>query len=409
MNALSEADIKTIRCDFPILDTRVHDQPLIYLDSAATSLKPKSVIDGMAHHDLYKTANVHRGVHFLSEEATTAFENARQSVQKFIGAQDSSEIIFTRGTTDSINLVAQSYGRKFLEEGDEILISEMEHHSNIVPWQMLCEEKKCVLKVIPVDKNGDLIWEEFEKLLSHNVKIMSVTAISNTLGTINPIQRLIQRAHDFNILVFVDAAQAVMHEPIDVKNWDCDFLAFSAHKMLGPTGLGVLYGKAEHLNRMPPVQGGGAMIQEVTFAKTTYNTLPYKFEAGTPHITGVLGLALAIDYLNTVGLERIARYENELLKIAHSELSRVEGLQYIGQSKNQSAIVSFVLEGVHPHDLGTLIDFEGVALRTGHHCTQPLLRKFGYTATVRASFAFYNTADEIQRFVNALIKVKRMF
>ena len=406
---LSELEVKRLRLDFPIFETKIHGKPLIYLDSAATTLKPKQVVDVISAHYLYKASNVHRGIHTLSEEATAAFENVRGQVQKFIGAQDASEIIFTKGTTDSINLVAQSYGRKFLEAGDEILISEMEHHSNIVPWQMLCEEKGCVLKVIPVDVRGDLLQDEFEKLLSHKVKIMSITAISNTLGTINPLAEMIRKAHDYNIVVLVDAAQAVMHNPIDVVELNCDFLAFSAHKMLGPTGLGVLYGKAELLNRMPPVQGGGAMIEEVSFAKTTYNTIPYKFEAGTPHIAGVLGLGAAIDYLNAVGLKRIFAYEHELLELARREMQGIEGITWFGQAKQQASILSFVLAGVHPHDLGTLIDHEGVAVRTGHHCTQPLLKKFGFTAATRASFAFYNTQDEVRAFVQALIKVKGLF
>ena len=404
-----EVTIQKIRNDFPIFSTSVYDKPLVYFDNAATSLKPRQVVQVVEDYYLRQTANVHRGVHFLSEAATTAFENVRTRVAHWICAQDSSEIIFTRGTTESINLVAQSYGRHFLKTGDEILITEMEHHANIVPWQMLCEEKGLVLRVAPVTDAGEIDLPKFFELLSSKTKIAAFTFISNTLGTINPVKELIQKAKAVGAVVLVDAAQAVGHLPVDVADLQCDFLAFSAHKMLGPTGIGVLYGRRELLEKMPPVQGGGSMIDDVTFAKTTYNVPPYKFEAGTPHIAGVLGLGAAIDYLQNLGLAQIHARDLYLTNDFAQKLEAIPGLRRVGQAKNHAAIFSFVCDGAHPHDLATLLDREGVAIRTGHHCTQPLLTRLGVTATARASLSFYNTTAEIDRFFAALIKVKGLF
>jgi cysteine desulfurase/selenocysteine lyase len=406
--SLSEIEIKRIRDDFPQLAVKIHDKPLIYFDNAATSLKPNAVIDAVDDHYRFKTSNVHRGIHFLSEQATVAYENARTKIKNFINASHREEIVFTKGTTESINIVAQTYGRKFLEKGDEILISEMEHHSNIVPWQMLCEEKGCELKVIPVSDSGDVLFEEFEKLLSEKTKLLALVSVSNTLGSINPVKEMIKKAHDYNVPVLIDAAQSVAHTPTDVQDLDCDFMVFSGHKMLSPTGIGVLYGKKELLEKMPPMLGGGSMIDEVTFAKTTYNTIPFKFEAGTPHVAGVIGFAAAIDYLNKIGMQKIYNYEKELLDSIEPKLKSLEGLRLIGEAKNKASISSFVLDGCHPHDIGTLIDMEGIAVRTGHHCTQPLLKRFGVPATIRASFSFYNTKEELETFLRALNKVKGM-
>lgn len=402
-------EIAKIREDFPILKRKIHGKNLIYFDNAATSLKPNSVVDVIERHYRFETANVHRGIHTLSEQATAAYELARVKVQKFINAKETHEIIFTRGTTGSINLVAQSYGRHFLKKGDEILISHMEHHSNIVPWQILCEEKGCILKVIPIDDCGDIIFDEYKKLLNAKTKIVAINYISNTLGTINPIKDVICEAHRNKTLVLIDGAQAMAHLKVDVQDLDCDFFAFSSHKMFGPTGIGVLYGKTALLGQMPPADGGGDMIETVTFAKTTYNVLPQKFEAGTPHVAGVIGLGAAIDYLNTFDFEKIHNHEIELLNYATLALQKIEGLKIIGTAKEKSSIISFVIDGVHPHDLATLIDFEGVAIRTGHHCTQPLMERFGITATARASFAVYNTKEEIDEFITAIHKVKGLF
>lgn len=398
-----------IRDDFPILKTKIHDKPLIYFDNAATTLKPNSVVDTIADHYRYKTSNVHRAIHTLSEQATIAFENTRDKVKQLINAKEKSEIIFTRGTTDSINLVAQSYGRHFLKKGDEILISHMEHHSNIVPWQILCEEKGCELKIIPINDDGEIIFEEFLKSLNAKTKLVSITHISNTLGTINPVKQIIETAHKHNALVVIDGAQAIAHTRVDVQDLDCDFYAFSGHKMFGPTGIGVLYGKAELLNQMPPADGGGDMIDTVTFEKTTYNVTPHKFEAGTPHVAGVIGLGAAVDYLNHLSLEKISEYEKTLSDYATKALQNIEGLRLIGTAKNKIAILSFVIEGTHPHDLGTLLDMEGIAIRTGHHCTQPLMQRFGVSATARVSLSVYNTKEEIDIFAKALQKVKGLF
>jgi len=402
-------DINQIRQDFPNLNVTVHGKPLVYLDNAATTFKPQSVINAIETHYFQETSNVHRGVHRLSEVATANYEGARVKIQKFLNARHSHEIILTKGTTESINLVAGTYGRTFLTAGDEIIISEMEHHSNIVPWQMLCEEKGCALRVIPMNDNGELKFEEFEKLLNERTKFISIVYVSNSLGTINPVKKIIDAAHKRSIPVLVDAAQAVSHHPIDVARLDCDFLAFSGHKLFGPTGVGVLYGKAELLNKMPPYQGGGDMIASVTFEKTTYNVLPYKFEAGTPNVAGVIGLGAAIDYVSSIGLNNIADYKKDLLDYATKALQTVEGLKLIGTAKDKTSILSFVIEGIHAHDVGTLVDQEGVAIRTGHHCTQPVMKHFGVPATSRASISMYNTKEEIDTLVDALNKAKKIF
>ncbi len=404
-----DLDVQKIRQDFPNLHVTVHGKPLVYFDNAATTFKPRPVVEAMdAYYQKY-TSNVHRGIHELSEKATAAYEGTRGKVQKFLNARDSREIIFTRGTTESINLVAYSYGRHFLNAGDEILISEMEHHSNIVPWQMLCEEKGCVLKVIPFNDEGELVYEKFERLLTAKTKLLSIVYISNSLGTINPVKKMIKAAHGRGALVLVDAAQAVGHRQVDVQDLDCDFLAFSGHKLFGPTGVGVLYGKAEFLNKMPPFQGGGDMISSVTFEKTTYNTLPYKFEAGTPPVAEVIGLGAAIDYVLSIGFERIAACEQSLLEYGTRALQKVPGLKLIGTAQKKVSILSFVLPGVHAHDIGTLVNDEGIAIRTGHHCTQPVMQHFGVPATSRVSLSFYNTTAEIDRLVEALIKVRQVF
>ena len=402
-------DIKKVRHDFPNLDVTVHQKPLVYLDNAATTLKPKTVIDKMDQYYLTGTSNVHRGVHFLSEQATAEFERARGKVRHFINAAKSSEIIFTRGTTEAINLVAQCLESCYFKEGDEILISEMEHHSNIVPWQFLQESKKCVLKVIPIDDRGTIIYEEFLRLLTPKTKFISIVYISNSLGTVNPVKDMITEAQKRGIPVLVDGAQAMSHRKIDVQQLGCDFFAFSGHKLFGPTGVGVLYGKTAWLNRMPPYQGGGDMISSVTFEKTTYNVLPYKFEAGTPHIAGVLGLGAAIDYLEKLPAEKAAAYEHSLLVYATETLSTIPGLRIIGTAPEKVPIVSFILPNIHPHDLGTLVDEDGIAIRTGHHCTQPVMKHFGVPATSRASLAFYNTKEEIDALVLAINKAKQLF
>ena len=404
-----DLDVKKIRQDFPNLHVRVHGKPLVYFDNAATTFKPRSVAQAMDEYYQKYTSNVHRGIHELSEKATAAYEATRGKVQKFLNARDSQEIIFTRGTTESINLVAYSYGRHFLNDGDEILISEMEHHSNIVPWQMLREEKGRVLKVIPFDDQGELIYEEFERLLTAKTKLLSIVHISNSLGTINPVKKMIKAAHARGALVLVDAAQAVGHRRVDVQDLDCDFLAFSGHKLFGPTGVGVLYGKAELLNKMPPFHGGGDMISSVTFEKTTYAALPYKFEAGTPAVAEAIGLGAAIDYVLSVGYGRIEAYEQSLLEYGTRALQKVPGLKLIGTAKEKAAVLSFILPGAHPHDIGTLVNDEGIAIRTGHHCTQPVMKHFGVPATSRASLSFYNTTAEIDRLGEALLKVREVF
>lgn len=402
-------DVEKIRNDFPILKTIVHGKPLVYLDNAATTQKPQYVIDKANNYYKKYNANIHRGVHALSQEATEAFEESRIIVKKFINALGKNEIIFTRGTTESVNLVASTYGRVNINEDDEIIISHMEHHSNIVPWQMLCLEKNAKLRVIPINDNGELIFEEFEKMINNRTKFISVVYASNSLGTVNPVKKIIDLAHSYNIPVMLDAAQAVNHLPIDVQELDCDFLAFSGHKLYGPTGIGVLYGKVNHLEAMPPYMGGGDMISKVTFEETTYNELPHKFEAGTPHISGAIGLGAAIEYIEKIGLENIAYHENKLLQYATEALSDLSGLRIIGTAKEKISVLSFHFENVHPHDVGTFLDFEGVAIRTGHHCTQPLMKRFNIPATSRASFGMYNTQDEVDILVKGLKKILEVF
>jgi cysteine desulfurase/selenocysteine lyase len=402
-------DVEEIRNDFPILHTTVHDKPLVYLDNAATTQKPISVIKKAQKYYSTMNSNIHRGVHALSGVATEAYETARIKTKKFINALGKNEIIFTKGTTESINLVAQSYVRTNLQAGDEVIISHMEHHSNIVPWQMVCEEKNAKLKIIPIDDNGDLIFAEFEKIITDKTKFVSVVYASNSLGTINPVKKIIDLAHQNNVPVLLDAAQAVNHLPVDVQDLDCDFLAFSGHKLYGPTGIGILYGKVNLLDSMPPYQSGGDMISKVTFEETTYNELPHKFEAGTPNIAGAIGLGEAIDYISRVGIENISIHEMNLLEYATEEVSTIPGLKIIGTSKDKVSVLSFVLDDVHPHDIGTFLDFEGVAIRTGHHCTQPVMDRYNIPATSRASFAMYNNKEEIDVLVNGLKKIIKVF
>jgi cysteine desulfurase/selenocysteine lyase len=402
-------DVHRLREDFPILNQPIRGKPLVYLDNAATSQKPRAVIDALTHYYTADNANVHRGVYLLSERATRAYENARLTVQRFINAASPREIIFTRGTTESINLVAASYGRKHLKAGDEVVISWMEHHSNIVPWQMMCEETGAILRVVPINDAGELRLEEFEKLLNPRTRLVSVAHVSNALGTINPIREIIALAHRRNVPVLVDGAQAVPHMNVDVQALDCDFYAFSGHKMYGPTGIGVLYGKAELLEAMPPYQGGGDMISSVTFEKTVYNTLPHKFEAGTPYVAGPIGLAAAIDYLDAVGLEKIAAHEHDLLAYATEAVAAIPGVQFIGTAREKASVLSFVLEGVHPHDLGTILDQDGIAIRSGHHCAQPVMERFGVPATTRASFGLYNTREEVDALVAGIEKAIEVF
>jgi len=402
-------DVEKIRKDFPILRVKVHGKPLVYLDNAATTQKPKSVIDTLERYYSTTNANIHRGVHHLSEKATADYEGSRKKVQRFLHAAKPEEIIFVRGATEGINLVAHSFGKKFIHKGDEIIISHIEHHSNIVPWQMLCAEKEAKLKVIPVNHRGELIMEEYDKLLSPRTKLVSVGHISNSIGTINPIKEIITKAHKRGARVLIDGAQAVPHTPVDVADLDCDFYVFSSHKVYGPTGVGALYGKEKLLNEIPPYQGGGDMISFVTFEKTHYNMLPYKFEAGTPNIAGVIGLGTALDYVGRIGLEKIAAYEQDLLTYATKRVSEVDDLRIIGTAKHKAAIVSFILGDIHAHDVGTILDREGIAIRTGHHCAMPVMERFGVPATARASFAFYNTKGEIDALAEALKKVKKVF
>jgi cysteine desulfurase/selenocysteine lyase len=401
-------DVQRIRQDFPILQLEVHGKPLVYLDNAATTQKPRAVME--AEQRFYTTlcSNIHRGVHLLSEQATQAYEDARRKVQHFLNAGEAREIVFVRGTTEAINLVTQAYGRKHLQAGDEILITAMEHHSNIVPWQILCEEKGSVLRVAPINDDGELLLEEFERLLNPRTRFVSVAHVSNVLGTINPVRRIIDAAHRRNIPVLLDGAQAAAHLKVDVRELDCDFYTLSGHKLYGPTGVGVLYGKARLLEAMAPYQGGGDMISSVSFEKTTYNVIPFKFEAGTPNIAGTIGLGAAIDYLNQVGLDNAERYEHELLTYAHQALSLIPGLRIIGTAKEKAAVVSFVMDGLHPHDVGTILDQEGIAVRTGHHCAQPLMDRFGIPATTRASLSLYNTKEEIDALVRGIAKVKEI-
>lgn len=395
--------------DFPILKQKVHGKPLVYLDNAATSQKPQVVIDAVSRYYREENSNIHRGVHSLSERATQRYEEVRHRVRDFIHAKESREILFVRGTTEAINLVAQTYGRTHVHAGDEIVISAMEHHSNIVPWQILCEEKRARLRVAPINDDGELIFEEFQKLLSDRTKLVSIVHASNVLGTINPVKKIVESAHQHHIPVLLDGAQAAPHLPIDVQELDCDFYTFSGHKMYGPTGIGVLYGKGEILEEIPPYQSGGDMIRSVTFEKTTYNKIPYKFEAGTPNVAGVVGLGAAIDYIDRIGLNQIAAHEKKLLEEATEKIVEVPGIRLIGTAREKTAILNFVMEGVHPHDIGTIVDQEGVAIRTGHHCAMPLMLRYGVPATARASFALYNTQEDIDILVKALQKVKEVF
>ena len=398
-----------IREDFPALQMKVHGKPLVYLDNAATTHKPRVVIETLTRYYTEENSNVHRGVHFLSQVATQAYESGRTRVRQFLNAAHDREIIFTRGTTDGINLVAQSYGRSRLRAGDEVIISAMEHHSNIVPWQMICDEKGAILRVIPMNDAGELLLDEYERLLGDRTKLVAVAYVSNALGTINPVRRIIELAHRRGVPVLLDGAQATPHMPVDVRALDCDFYAFSGHKLYGPTGIGVLYGKAELLESMPPYQGGGDMISAVSFEKTVYNTLPYKFEAGTPHIAGVIGLAAAIDYVERIGPQQIEAYEADLLAYGTELLSAVPGLRLIGTAKEKAGVLSFVLDGIHAHDVGTILDLEGVAVRAGHHCAMPVMKRFGLAATARASLAFYNTRADIDALVKALHKAIEVF
>jgi cysteine desulfurase/selenocysteine lyase len=402
-------DVARIREDFPILKQKVHGKPLVYLDNAATSQKPQAVIDSEV--ELYSEyfSNVHRGVHLLSQRSTDAYEKARDKVQTFLNARSSQEIIFTRGTTEGINLVAQTYGQQHVQAGDEILISEMEHHSNIVPWQMLCAQKGAILKVIPINDEGEILLDEYEKLLSERTRLVGIVHLSNALGTINPVQQMIEMAHQRGIPVLVDGAQAVPHIPADVQALDCDFYVFSGHKLFGPTGIGVLYGKKELLETMPPYQGGGDMILSVSFEKTEYNVLPFRFEAGTPNIAGAIALGAAIDYVQEIGLDKIAAYEDKLLAHATEAIAEIPGIRLIGTARNKASVLSFLIEGVHPHDIGTILDREGIAIRAGHHCAQPVMKRFGVPATARASFAFYNTLEEVDALIAGIRTVQEVF
>ena len=409
-------DITSIRNDFPILNREVNGKSLVYFDNGATAQKPLSVISAITKYYTFQNSNIHRGIHTLSQQATDAYEQARKTVQAFINAKYDHEVIFTSGTTHSINLVTNSFAKKYLAEGDEIIISTMEHHSNIVPWQMVCEEYGCTLKVIPINDKGELLLEEFKKKVTKNTRMVAITHVSNTLGTINPIKEIIKYVREHAPLsgekegafILIDGAQAVPHKKVDVQDLDCDFYVFSGHKMFGPTGVGILYGKEAVLNEMPPYQGGGDMIKTVTFEKTTYNCLPHKFEAGTPNIIGGIGLAAAIDYMNKVGINNIAAYEEELLTYATEQIKTIEGVRIIGEAEQKASVLSFLVDGTHPTDIGMILDKLGVAIRTGHHCTEPLMNRFEIPGTARASFAFYNTKEEIDIFIEALKRAVKM-
>ena len=404
----NKLDVYSIRQQFPVLNREVKDKPLIYLDNAATSQKPQMVIDALVNYYSSYNANIHRGIHTLAEEATLAFEDTRDAVQQFINAESREQIVFTRGTTEGINLVAYTWGRQNINAGDEIIISTMEHHSNIVPWQILCEEKGAILKVIPISDEGELLLSEYEKLLSTKTKLVSIVHVSNSLGTINPVKQIIDAAHKAGAIVLVDGAQSAVHLDIDVQEMDCDFFVFSSHKLYGPTGVGVLYGKKHLLESMPPFHGGGEMIKEVTFEKTTYNELPYKYEAGTPNIADTIAFKTALDFIHKTGKEKIRRHEKELLAYATAQLEQIPGLKIIGKAREKISVVSFVIDKLHPQDIGILLDNNGIAVRTGHHCTQPLMNRFGITGTVRASFAVYNTKEEIDELVSGLQKAIKM-
>jgi len=405
----SSLDVERLRADFPILAQEVHGHPLVYLDNAASAQKPRQVIEAIAHFDASDYSNIHRGVHALSQRATAAFEAARDRVRDFLHASHSKEIIFTRGTTESINLVAQTYGRAALNLGDEIVVSAMEHHSNIVPWQMVCRERGAVLRVIPMSDAGELDLAAYEQLLGLHTKLVSVVHVSNALGTINPVREMIRLAHARGIPVLLDGAQAVPHVAVDVQDLDCDFYAFSSHKLFGPSGVGVLYGKAALLDSMPPYQGGGEMIASVTFEKTFYKGLPGKFEAGTPNITGVVGLGAAIEYVNAIGLEAIGAWEHELLAYATARVGEIPQVRIVGTARDKASVLSFLIDDIHPHDIGTILDREGIAVRAGHHCAQPVMQRFGIPATTRASFAFYNTRAEVDALIAGIHRVIEVF
>ena len=402
-------DVARVREDFPIFKQKVHGKPLVYFDNGATSQKPQSVIDALGHYYSAENSNIHRGVHYLSERATAAYEAARDKVRGFINARSDKEIIYVRGTTEAINLVCQSYGRSFLQAGDEIIISAMEHHSNIVPWQILCEQVGAKLRVIPINHDGEIVMDEYRRLLNEKTKFVSVTHVSNALGTIVPVKEIVALAHERSIPVLLDGAQAVPHLRVDVQDLGCDFYAFSGHKMFGPTGIGVLYGRGDLLDKMPPYQGGGDMISLVTFEKTHYNVLPYKFEAGTPHISGGIGLGAAIDYLQALDWQGLAAHEHALLSYATESLLSIDGLRIIGTAKEKAGVLSFVFDHIHAHDVGTILDQEGVAVRSGHHCAMPVMQRFGVPATTRASFAFYNTIEEIDVLVKAIHRALKVF
>jgi cysteine desulfurase / selenocysteine lyase len=407
--ASGKFDVARVREDFPILKQKIHGKPLVYFDNGATSQKPQAVIDALARYYSAENSNIHRGVHALSEQATTEYEAARGKLRTFINAPSDKEIVLVRGTTEAINLVAQSYGRTFLKAGDEIVVSAMEHHSNIVPWQMVCAQVGARLRVVPINHDGEIVMEEYRRLLSERTKFVAVTHVSNALGTVVPVKEMIALAHERDVPVLLDGAQAVPHLPVDVRDLDCDFYAFSGHKMFGPTGVGVLYGRAELLEKMPPYQGGGDMISLVTFEKTHYNVLPYKFEAGTPNIAGVIGLGAAVDYLQGLNWSQVVTHEHELLRYATEALAEIQPVKIIGTAKEKAGVLSFVIDHVHAHDVGTILDQEGVAVRAGHHCAMPVMQRFGVPATTRASFAFYNTVEEIDVMVKAVRRVLKVF
>jgi cysteine desulfurase/selenocysteine lyase len=406
---LSAYDAQKIRADFPILHQCVNGKPLVYLDNAATTQKPRVVIDAISRYYEADNANIHRGVHYLSQHATQRYEDSRDTVRQFLNAAEPNEIVFVRGATEGINLVAQTLGRTCLLAGDEVLITAMEHHSNIVPWQILCQEKDAVLRVAPINDAGELILDEFERLVGLRTKLVALPHVSNALGTVNPVRQIVDLAHRYNAVVVVDGAQAVPHLAVDVRGLDCDFYVLSSHKLYGPTGIGVLYGKSALLNAMPPYQGGGDMILSVTFEKTTYNKIPHKFEAGTPDISGVIGLGAAIDYVSGLGLKRIEAHERDLLRYATESLATIPGIRLIGTAKEKASVLSFVMDGIHPHDIGTILDQEGIAIRTGHHCAQPVMERFAVPATARASFALYNTREEVDALVRGIGKVREVF
>jgi cysteine desulfurase / selenocysteine lyase len=409
INAKIPFDVQSVRRDFPIFRDPVNGKQLVYLDNASTTQKPQLVLDSLTSFYTQECANIHRGVHYLSERATESYETSRSKLRRFLNAASNNEIIFVRGTTEGVNLVAQTYGRTHVGPGDEILISAMEHHSNIVPWQMLCEEKGGRLRVVPINTAGEFIFEQYEKLLNSKTRLVAVTGVSNALGTVNPVREIIRLAYERSIPVLIDGAQMVQHIPVDVQALDCDFFVFSGHKMYGPTGIGVLYAKERLLDLMPPYQGGGDMIRSVTFEKTTYEILPYKFEAGTPNVAGAIGLGAAVDYLQSIGLENISAHEQELLHYGSRTLGAIDALRIIGTANDKASVISFILEGVHPHDIGTILDNEGIAIRAGHHCAQPVMDFFGIPATARVSLGLYNTREDIEALLEGLKKVKEVF